>query len=79
MTPAEEAIAAQALVDQFAAIVVGQPLSVVLMALLSTYRTTALLHPRSGLPAAEQCVSVGLELAARYADRQPPPPGASIH
>jgi len=79
VTPAEEAIAAQALVDQFAAIVAGQPLSVVLLALLSTYRATALLHPRSGLPAAEQCVSVGLELAARHAERQQPPSGAPIH
>ncbi len=79
MTPAEEAIAAQALVDQFAAIVAGQPLSVVLVALLSTYRTTALLHPGSGMPAAEQCVSVGLELAVRHAERQQPPQGASIH
>lgn len=79
MTPAEQAIAAQALADQFAEIASGEQHQVVLVALLSMYRATALNFTCCLKSAAEQCVAIGLELALRQAQQQQPPSGAPLH
>lgn len=78
MTPTEQATAAQALADRLAALIDGQPHDVVLLALIAMYRTTALQHPCCTKYAAEQCMSVGLQLVLQHA-KQHPPSGASIH
>lgn len=79
MTPAERAIVAQALIERLQVTVDGQPHILVLVALLQMYRTTALRHPDCMGLAADDCMTVGLELAVRNAEQQQPPSGAPIH
>lgn len=83
MTPAEHAIAVQALIDQLAPVVSEasrtEPHTVILSALLSMFRTTALhTHPTCTEVAANACMSVSFELSIRRA-QQVPPAGAPIH
>lgn len=77
MTPAEQAIAAQALVERLASVVDGVPHHVILVALLGMYHATAIRFPCCIDSAALNCQQTALAIARRAT--QLPPDGASIH
>lgn len=82
MTPAEHAIAVQALIDQLAPTVSDAsrtvPHTVILAALIHMFRVTARNSPGCAETAANVCMSIAMELSIHQA-RQLPPAGAPIH
>lgn len=78
MTPQEQTVAALALARQLSPGLEGVEHGVVLAALMTLFRVVALQHPCCMKSAAEQCMTVGLELVVQHAKQQPPS-GASIH
>jgi hypothetical protein len=78
VTPAENAIAIEALIDLVQPVVNSMDHDVALAALLTLVRVCAKQHPCCTVPTAEQCVSLGLELA-RWHDTNQKPSGAPTH
>ncbi|QNK69222.1 hypothetical protein [Variovorax sp. PAMC26660] len=78
MTPAEQAIAAQALIDQLTPLVAGVPQEVVLDALLAMFHATAIHHPGCLERAVSDATFVAITLSNRLFLQQAPH-GASIH
>lgn len=78
MTPAEQAIAAQALIDQIAPLLADQDKSVVLDALLAIFHQTAIRNPGCLEHAVHDVTFVASVLSSRLFFQQVPH-GASIH
>lgn len=78
MTPAEQAIAAQALIDQIAPLLADQDKSVVLDALLAIFHQTAIRNPGCLEHAVHDVTLVASVLSSRLFFQQVPL-GASIH
>ncbi|WP_422099126.1 hypothetical protein [Variovorax sp.] len=79
MTPEERRRAADALRARLRETVADQPYMLSLLSLLVLYREMALEHPECLHLAAQDCMTVGVELSLRAANSQQPPPGAPIH
>ena len=78
MTPAEHAIAAQALIDRLAPLVEGVPHSIVMEALLAMFHQTAIHNPCCLERAVSDVTFVAVILSNRLFLQQPPR-GASLH